>query len=398
MNKLYITLIALLATLTAVANDSQYYTCGNQLVPMQNTSIAVQKEVLTVNLTNNGYTNVEVYYEFRNSGEATDILMGFEAKPPYFDDNKQQLAAGPHPDITRFAVEMNGEKLPYTCAISQNGLADGITAVDKSKWKWSEEYDKFVSRQNDTVTLDYAYVYSFKAHFKPGVNIVRHTYTYKESCGVGHTFWIDYKLTPATRWANRQIDDFTLRINAKGISKHFMVDASPFTGSSANLKIDGGKGRARMVNWSYEDAPTEEYNYYELSLRNATAEWHATNFRPQSELYISSADNMIMMAQYGTKINVSEGGAFAESIYYDGGVNYSPQPLLPRTKSKSLNRRICRNLPFAARGYKFKDLKLKKFFESQWWYIADPAYNPAKDKTLNALDKKMTKGYFNKFF
>lgn len=397
MEKFYITLLALLATFTAVANDSEYYTCGNQLVPIQSTSIAVQKEVLTVNLTNNGYTNVEVYYEFRNSGEATDILMGFEAMPPYFDGNRQ-LAAGPHPDITRFAVEMNGEKLPYTCAISQNGLNDGIKSVDKSKWKWNDEFDKFVSLQNDTVVLNYAYVYSFKAHFKPGMNIVRHTYTYKESYGVGHTFWIDYKLTPATRWAGGKIEDFTLRINSKGISKHFVVDAAPFIDAGTNMKINGGTGRARMLNWSYEDAPAEAFNYYELSLRNATAEWHATNFRPKSELYISSADMVITAAQFGTKINVSEGGSLIESVYYDGGVNYSPVPLLPRTKSKSLNLRICRNLPFAGRGYQFKDLKLKKFFESQWWYIADPSYNPAKDKTLNALDKKITKGYLNEYF
>ena len=67
--------LKMLVALTAAANDSEYFTCGNQLVPIQNTNIAVAKEVLTVNLTNNGFTNVEVYYEFRNDGPATDILM-----------------------------------------------------------------------------------------------------------------------------------------------------------------------------------------------------------------------------------------------------------------------------------------------------------------------------------
>lgn len=99
MRKLYLSLIALLVALTAAANDSEYFTCGNQLVPIQNTNIAVAKEVLTVNLTNNGFTNVEVYYEFRNDGPATDILMGFEAKPPYFDGNSE-LTVGPHPPFT----------------------------------------------------------------------------------------------------------------------------------------------------------------------------------------------------------------------------------------------------------------------------------------------------------
>ena len=134
MGKLYLSLMALLVALTAAANDSEYFTCGNQLVPIQNTNIAVAKEVLTVNLTNNGFTNVEVYYEFRNDGPATDILMGFEAKPPYFDGNSE-LTVGPHPSIHNFVVEMNGKNLPYTNYLSEKGLTNGISPVDKSKWE-----------------------------------------------------------------------------------------------------------------------------------------------------------------------------------------------------------------------------------------------------------------------
>ena len=379
MGKLYLSLIALMVALSAAANDSEYFTCGNQLVPIQNTNIAVAKEVLTVNLTNNGFTNVEVYYEFRNDGPATDILMGFEAIPPYFEHNTK-LTEGPHPSIHNFVVEMNGKNLPYTNAISENGLSNGISPVDKSKWEYSDDFDKFVSQTDKETPLQYAYVYSFKAHFKPGINIVRHSYSYEESYGVSHSFWIDYKLTPATRWANRQIDDFTLRITAKGTAKHFIVNSRPFTGTDADMRIVSGKGRTRMLPWELEEP---NGSVYEVSIRNAVVEWRVKNFSPKHELWISSADLLLNNGTIGD-----------EKVYYDCGVHYSPCEVMP-TKSTSLNRRIYRNLPFAIRGYKFNDPKLKNFFNNQWWYLPDPKYNPAKDRTLSKRERKIVHGLFN---
>ena len=38
--------------------------------------------------------------------------------------------------------------------------------------------------------------------------------------------------------------------------------------------------------------------------------------------------------------------------------------------------RIRRNLPYAHRGYVFKDATLRKVFESQWWYMPDPSWKP----------------------
>jgi hypothetical protein len=36
------------------------------------------------------------------------------------------------------------------------------------------------------------------------------------------------------------------------------------------------------------------------------------------------------------------------------------------------NSRILRNLPYASRGYVFKDQKLAAYFKSLWWYMPDP--------------------------
>lgn len=396
MKRLLVFLFGLMVAAGAVANDSEYFTNGNQLVPIQSTNISVVKEILTVNLTNNGVTNIDVYYEFRNDGPATDILMGFEAIPPYFDDNTK-LAVGPHPNIKKFVVEMNGVTLPYENAISENGLDNGINAVDKNKWEYSDDCGRHLLKSDNATPLKYAYVYSFKAHFNPGKNIVHHTYSYMESYGVGHAFWIDYKLTPATRWANKQIDDFTLRITSAGIPKHFVVNSKPFLGTDVNMWITSGKGNARRVLWDDNDDPENpHHNYYELSVRDAVVEWHVTNFSPKAELWISSADCLIANSEF-VKYETSGGDPFGENMYYDCGVNFSPITWVDFAKSASMKRRIMRNLPYAVRGYKFKDKRLQKYFNSQWWYFPNPKYNPAKDKTLTKREKDIANGLFDEF-
>ena len=46
---------------------------------------------------------------------------------------------------------------------------------------------------------------------------------------------------------------------------------------------------------------------------------------------------------------------------------------------KAFQKRVLRNLPYAHRGHVFKDARLKKFFESLWWYMPDPAYKDSTD-------------------
>ena len=66
---------------------------------------------------------------------------------------------------------VNGKNLPYTNYLSEKGLTNGISPVDKSKWEYTEgDFDAFVSKADKETPLEYAYVYSFKAHFKPGIN------------------------------------------------------------------------------------------------------------------------------------------------------------------------------------------------------------------------------------
>ena len=355
-------LTSLLCCTASMANDAAYFTSGNQLIPIAETDISIRKEILTIGLQDDGLAAITVYYEFFNPG-TTDktILMGFEADPSYNDDYELH-ADGKHPHILDFTVEMNGEKLSYQNAICQQGVPDGITPIDMSKYELSDMATTVHPVGNDTLFIPFAYVYYFEATFKPGLNKVRHTYKYTASNGVGFTYQIDYKLTPATRWANHQIDDFTLIIRADHTAKHFILDEQTF--NMAPWVLTEGEGKQRIT--TYYDEP-----YREFSLRNGAFTWHKTNYCPKDELTITSADQIYLFndnAKFGSFYDRS---STLELYYGEQRTEY--------TMEEKLRRRITHNLPYAHRGHVFKDPVLKAYFQSLWWYIPNPNYVDNQD-------------------
>ena len=60
MMKKCLSLAVLLVALSARANDGVLYVNGNHLVPVQETDIALTKEVLTISLCDDGYAQVDV--------------------------------------------------------------------------------------------------------------------------------------------------------------------------------------------------------------------------------------------------------------------------------------------------------------------------------------------------
>ncbi len=350
--------IFLLCSAAANANDSEYFTSGNQLVPLSETDISIRKEILTIGLQDDKFANVTVYYELFNPG-TTDktVLMGFEADPSYNDDYVFH-PDGKHPHIHDFTVEMNGEKLSYQNAVCQQGTPDGLQPIDMSKYEVCEETVTTVHPiGNDTLFIPFSYVYYFQATFKPGLNKIRHTYKYTQSRGVGFAFKIDYKLTPATRWANHQIDDFTLVVRADHTAKHFLIDEELF--DMAPWRLTEGEGKQRVT-------PHPGRSLREFSLRNGAYTWHKTNFCPKSELSITSADEIYLFNERATF------GAF-----YDRSssleLNFGKERTNNRMK-EDLRKRIAHNLPYAHRGHVFNDRVLDDYFSTLWWYIPNPDY------------------------
>lgn len=340
----------------ARANDGVFYASGNQLVPLQETDIAVRKEVLTITLGDDGLATVEVDYELENPGKEKRVLMGFEAPSPSGNTARFD-STGRHPFIQDFTVEMNGQSLPYAHAVCFSPIRHALEPVDFEQWKLEEHYGDHIQNQKTEEYREYAYVYHFQATFLPGLNRVRHTYRYRLSKDVATAFCLPYKLTPALRWANGQIDEFTLRIRVPQTAKHFVIDDDIF--QAASFHITEGTGKTR-----HNRTADEQKSVQEVSLRNGTLEWKTRNFAPKDELYITSADHLFS-------------GTYPLGDFYDRSRAF-PTGMMEHQLTKS-SRRILRNLPYAHRGYVFRNKNLQKFFEGQWWYMPDPDWQPSTD-------------------
>lgn len=356
----------LMATLMpAQANDGTYYTSGNQLVPLTETDISVRKEVLTISLMDNGYARVDVYYEFWNpKSENKYVLMGFEADPSYNDDYKFH-PNGIHPNIKDFTVEMNGMVVSYNSAACFAGTGK-LDKIDTRKsyvvYDNNQLYEEGHSPDQDGkgIGIDFAYVYYFDAVFKPGLNRVHHTYTYKMSDVVGLSYLVSYKLSPATRWANGQIDDFTLIVRADNTAKHFLIRQDDLQQST--YRVIEGKGKTRRT--QYYDFPANEF-----SLRNGAVSVHVKNFKPTDELIIQSYD----IFQHPDDVLQSIGITYDRTNSMNLTITLYNNPE-PNPADTAFIRRVARNLPYANRGHVFRDAKLRKYFESLWWYMPDPKY------------------------
>lgn len=328
------------------ANDSEYFAIGNQLVPLKQTTIRVSKEVLSIDLRDDGSAYVDVQYEFTNpESEPKTILMGFEADPPYQCYEENRNTRNEHPYIKRFTVEINGQKVACKNAISKIGQ---FRPINKPMQLCGfNEYD-------DSSLEDMAYVYYFNATFKPGVNKVHHTYHYKLGASTEYYYFLEYKLSPAARWANKQIDDFTLIVSAKNTAKHFFIGTWCLPGMKP--VVASGKGKFRKMKHPYDDSLYE----WEMTVRNGAFRFHTTNFRPKEELFIHSG-----LLCDGLNVTYDRGIFIADCVHGNG-------------YSDDFRTRVIHNLPYASRGRVFKNPELKKFFESCFWYMPNPKY---KDDT-----------------
>lgn len=368
MKRIIFVILTLVMVLAIRGNDGVLFVSGNQLVPILETDISITKEVLTISLCDDGYAKVDVQYVLNNHSREKMVTMGFEASAPYNDD----VAFSPqgiHPYINDFIVEMNGERLTYMNAVvkTQYDTDCNFQPLNLQQWKSSNEVKMrdgedlpnnslLYNAERDSL-IDFAYAYYFIARFKPGNNTIHHTYRYRMSYGVGRTFEVPYSLMPALRWANRQIDDFTLRIKATHTAKHFFIEDSIFTQSA--FIVTDGVGKVKRIK-------TEDSQFTEITLRNGTVEWHAKAFKPKSNMNIQSAERL----HYDN---------FILGTFYDRSDAYIPGSFIIEADKSERQRRILKNLPFASRGYVFKDKTLQKYFNQFWWYMPDPSWKPNTD-------------------
>lgn len=375
MKKLLLSLALIFTFFATKANDGAFYSEGNHLIPIVETDISVQKEILTVTRRHTKSYHfakyyVTVYYEFFNPGEDKDLLVGFEALPP-----SEGFGS---PDIFDFKVIMNGDSLDYQ-----------VSAVPKGDYYIDGQFQQCITE----VTLEEEYwdpclyVYHFDAHFTKGVNIIQHTYVFNGSDDNLCEFVFDYVLTAANRWANNGIDDFTLILDM-GDRESFFIEPRFF--NDANDFTCEGKGIITTASrWK------ESYPIYHI--QEGKIVFHKTNFHPDGELWIIKHNYDL----YNFKFNSSLKKYIREFLNDDDMLetikkqyfnfeklcsdlhindNQDSNQLEGKSSLSDDTKRILRNLPFAYRGYVFKNKDLQNFFESTEWYIPNPDYKENIDE------------------
>lgn len=363
-------LFTLCAVLPLSANDGRFYASGNQFLPVAETDIRLQKEVLSITLTDSGWAEIDVAYTLYNPSKAKTICVGFEAPCPTGDVSDTYHADGRHPYIDGFTIKMNSQFLSYRQAVTpafKFEKGQGLTPIDTTRWKPEEMVSEMLYNAQLDSAISFSYTYYFEARFEEGENTINHHYRYRTDESIGYTFGIAYKLMPAMRWANRQIDDFTLMLRCPGTAKHFIVNNFEFGLGSQYQIVEGvGKTRQRII----RDGGTKR-TVTEIALRNGAARYRVINFRPIDELYITSADEWSLYA-YNAKGEMIQDPKVPCGFFYDRGPGkpflLNPEGAMPR---------LLRNLPYAHRGYVFKDPSLRQYFNSLWWYMPDPTYKPS---------------------
>ena len=295
MKRFIFSLLFLFAIVSQImANDGVYYTSGNFLVPLKETDIAAKKEVLEITLCKDSFATVTVDYTFYNNGEDKMVTMAFEAAAPY-NAWAPFSREGIHPFIQDFTVLFNGQKLTYRNAVIASplpspegkGVPTDFTPLDLTQWKSYEELPDSILPMDDVLAnlaipdsfCSFAYAYYFDAPFQKGENRVRHTYRYKMSWGVGRDYEVSYWLTPVTRWANGQVDDFTLRLKSE-VDREIIMNDSLFLGAPFKLEGIGETYQLQSDYYGYSQC------LFAPLMQGNVLEWHGTNFAPKENLHI----------------------------------------------------------------------------------------------------------------
>ncbi len=328
MKKLFLLPVCWFIMTCAPANDGVFYAAGNTLVPLEETSIELKKEVLILDRQHGckpEYTlNVTVFFEFYNPDNTIEKLVGFVTPPAGGVIPKEETK---HPKISNFTVMVNDKVLKYN-----------VKRMD------STNFNPPIKKVNG-----HDFIYYFKASFKHGINTIKHTYSYSgsrvaDSRAPGPHY--RYRLTTGKTWANKQINHFELYINM-GINSYFSVPKRFIDNKSAEWKILGiGK---------IEHPAKTSYNYRKVKMLSGFLYLSAKDFKPEYDLSITS---------YNPIPEVINIGGYKDT-----------RSVINEFDLKKINNeelRILRNTLYALHGYVFKSKELQEYFSTFDWYLQNP--------------------------
>lgn len=353
--KILLAFVLLLIGAEVFANDGMFYSNGGNLVPVNETSIEMRKEVLYLKRVPGGM-EVNVYFEFYNPGEARDEIVGFVTPPSsaeYYDSDMETYPKGVpmHPYIKGFMVMVNGQLLPYKIARMEDTGFNTDQPISLSQ-------------------SGYDYVYYFNVHFEPGMNIIRHHYVFAGSTDLGSEQFT-YRLTTAKLWANKAIGDFELIIDAPDYMR------VPESLTESHIPIP----------WQIVGIGRYEANDYDLNgnafMKNGCLRYHTTDFSPDFDIVITFPRAHVMYDEI-TKGGFNNNGVYLLMSSLFGKVDTAYLSDEESLSTEEIQTLI--NFLYATKGLLIRKAESAALFAKAIWYMPDPNLN-AEDIVFTANEQ-----------
>ena len=362
MKKILLAILFCLLSIFTFANDWEFGSEGEHIIPLKGSNMSIKKEKITLKLTPDGML-VNVKFTF-DSPNAENKIIGFvtpESGNGEEEDETTKPKRKAEPlKIKNFKTTVNGKEVKSNVELLSKLLSKGV--LDNNIIKEYTEKEKTF----------YNYVYYFNADFKQGENVVEHSYFYTGSYGVYERDF-EYVVTTISKWKNQTVEDFEIEVHPE----NYFVKL-PYSFWKDNKKINWevvGKGKmvtiAPTKKSNDEDATgLERYGIIYLKLNNGFVRYKTKNFSPNQDFYMTRMDN-ILGFDYEFPEGKIQGYKFKDDYFttlretiYDDYPNIVSS--LKDLKDKDLD--IIRNYPYAFAGYDFAKKDLKDYFSQFIWY------------------------------
>ena len=378
MKKILLAILFCLLSIFTFANDWEFGSEGEHIIPLKGSNMSIKKEKITLKLTPDGML-VNVKFTFDNP-TAENKIVGFvtpESGNGEEEDETTKPKRKAEPlKIKNFKTTVNGKEVKSNVELLSKLLSRGVLDNNiVTEYVKAEKEKEF-----------YNYVYYFNADFKQGENVVEHSYFYTGSYGVYERDF-EYVVTTISKWKNQTVEDFEIEVHP---GNYFVK--LPYSFWKDNKKINWeivGKGKmvtiAPTKKSNDEDATgLERYGIIYLKLNNGFVRYKTKNFSPNQDFYMTRMDN-ILGFEYEYPEGKVQGYKFKDK-YFEilREVAYSDYPeivdSLKDLSDKDLD--IVRNYPYAFAGYDFAKKDLKDYFSQFIWYSPvgknvkiDPSFN-----------------------
>ena len=376
MKKILLAILFCLLSIFTFANDWEFGSEGEHIIPLKGSNMSIKKEKITLKLTPDGML-VNVKFTFDNP-TAENKIVGF-VTPESGNGEEEDETTKPKKKaeplkIKNFKTTVNGKEVKSNVELLSKLLSKGV--LDNNIIKEYTEKEKTF----------YNYVYYFNADFKQGENVVEHSYFYTGSYGIYERDF-EYVVTTISKWKNQTVEDFEIEVHPE----NYFVKL-PYSFWKDNKKINWevvGKGKmvtiAPTKKSNDEDATgLERYGIIYLKLNNGFVRYKTKNFSPNQDFYMTRMDN-ILGFDYEFPEGKIQGYKFKDDYFttlretiYDDYPNIVSS--LKDLKDKDLD--IIRNYPYAFAGYDFAKKDLKDYFSQFIWYTPvgknvkiDPNFN-----------------------